>query len=97
MKMLITYDVNVTTPAGVKRLRHISKACLDYGLRVQNSVFECEITSEQWVNLKAILQSIYDPELDSLRFYHLGSKWKGKIEHYGTKKTPDIFRDGLIL
>lgn len=95
--MLITYDVNVTTPAGIKRLRQISKVCLDYGLRVQNSVFECEISPEQWVNLKATLQKIYDPELDSLRFYHLGSKWRGKIEHYGAKKTPDIFRDGLIL
>jgi CRISPR-associated protein Cas2 len=97
MVILITYDVNVTSTTGCKRLRGISKTCLDYGLRVQNSVFECEITPAQWVVLKARLQEIYDPKVDSLRFYYLGSKWKQKVEHYGAKQVPDILRDSLIL
>ncbi|MGH8558810.1 MAG: CRISPR-associated endonuclease Cas2 [Methylococcales bacterium] len=59
-------------------------------LRAQYSVFECEISSEQWVNLKATLLKIYDVETDSLRFYHLGSKWKRKIEHHGAKPTPRL-------
>lgn len=95
--MLITYDVNVETATGRKRLRHISKTCLDFGIRVQFSVFECEISPEQWVRLKAALLNIYDPETDSLRFYHLGSKWKGKVEHHGAKPSPDLLRDPLIL
>jgi len=97
MLMLITYDVNVETAAGRKRLRHISKTCLDYGLRVQYSVFECEITPEQWVELKAKLLGIFDSETDSLRFYHLGSKWKQKVEHFGAKPSPDVLRDPIIL
>ncbi|MGH8475023.1 MAG: CRISPR-associated endonuclease Cas2 [Methylococcales bacterium] len=97
MLMLITYDVNVETAAGRKRLRHISKACLDYGIRVQYSVFECEINPEQWVNLKAKLLDIYNAETDSLRFYHLGSNWKRKVEHHGAKPSPDLLRDPLIL
>ena len=97
MLILITYDVNLTAEQGAKRLRQISKTCLDYGIRVQYSVFECEITPAQWVELKEALLSIYDPDKDSLRFYHLGSKWKRKVEHYGAKKTPDVLRDTLIV
>ena len=97
MLVLITYDVKLTTETGQKRLRQISKTCLDYGLRVQYSVFECEITPAQWVELKGALLDIFDPGVDSLRFYHLGAKWKRKVEHHGAKETPDILRDTLIL
>ena len=97
MMMLITYDISTCESAGVKRLQKISKACLDYGIRVQNSVFECEVDPTQWVNLKANLLKIYEKNQDSLRFYKLGSNWKSKVEHYGVKETPDIFRDTLII
>ncbi len=97
MLVLITYDVSLTTEQGKKRLRKISKTCVDFGIRVQYSVFECEITPAQWAVLKETLLSIYDPENDSLRFYHLGAKWKRKVEHYGAKKTLDMLRDSLIL
>ena len=97
MLVLITYDVNVTGSGGSRRLRHISKLCKDSGIRVQYSVFECEIDPAQWVNLKSALLESYDPELDSLRFYYLGSNWKRKVEHHGTKQIPDVLRDPLIL
>ena len=97
MLVLITYDVKLTTEQGANRLRHISKTCLDFGIRVQYSVFECEITPAQWVELKEALLNIYDPDNDSLRFYHLGSKWKRKVEHFGAKGTPDMLRDTLIV
>ncbi|MFT9057624.1 MAG: CRISPR-associated endonuclease Cas2, partial [Ethanoligenens sp.] len=41
MLVLITYDVNTETSAAKKRLRKVAKTCVDYGQRVQNSVFEC--------------------------------------------------------
>jgi CRISPR-associated protein Cas2 len=97
MLVLITYDVSVLTKAGQRRLRNIAKICLDYGMRVQNSVFECEVTPDQWVRLKTELTNIYDSNEDSLRFYMLGSKGRQKIEHLGTKITPDPIRDALIL
>lgn len=97
MLVLITYDVSVLTKAGQRRLRNISKTCLDYGMRVQNSVFECEVTPDQFVKLKSELINIYDPKEDSVRFYMLGSKGRQKIEHLGTKVTPDPMRDALIL
>ena len=97
MLVLITYDVSVVSDGGQKRLRNIAKACLDYGMRVQNSVFECEVTPAELVCLKHKLETIFDPEEDSLRFYHLGKKGRQKVEHLGAKAVPDSIRDPLII
>lgn len=97
MLVLVTYDVNVTTRAGQKRLRHIAKACLDYGVRVQNSVFECEVNPAQWVQFKAELLDIYDPEQDSLRFYMLGARGAEKVEHCGAKPVENPVHGSLIF
>ncbi len=97
MLVLITYDVNVVSEGGQKRLRHISKSCLDYGMRVQNSVFECEVSPAQFVVLKDQLLRIIDPEKDSLRFYMLGKKGRQKVEHIGAKAVADPASDALII
>ena len=96
MLVLVTYDVNTGTRAGRKRLRRIATACLDYGQRVQYSIFECEVASAHWISLRARLLSEYDEAEDSLRFYFLGNNWKRRIEHYGTKPATD-FDDALII
>lgn len=97
MLVLITYDVSVVTADGRRRLRNIAKACVDYGTRVQNSVFECELTPAQYVELKAELLDIYDSDEDSLRFYHLGKKGREKVEHHGAKAVADPHAATLIL
>jgi CRISPR-associated protein Cas2 len=97
MLVLITYDVSVTTDGGQRRLRRIAKTCLDYGMRVQNSVFECEVTPAQFITLRNDLLDIFDPEEDSLRFYMLGKKGRQKIEHVGAKAVSDPVNDALIL
>ncbi len=97
MLVLITYDVSVLTSEGRRRLRHIAKVCLDHGMRVQNSVFECEVDPSQWVACKDQLLEIYEPQEDSLRFYMLGSKGRGKIEHYGAKVGLDISKDAIVI
>ena len=86
MLMLITYDVNTETAAGKTRLRKVAKQCVNYGRRVQNSVFECILDNAQCVMLKALLTDIIDPEVDSLRFYYLGNKYQTKIEHVGVDR-----------
>ncbi len=90
MMVLVSYDVSTKTPAGVRRLRKIAEICLDYGLRVQNSVFECNVDPAQWEILKDQLLSMYDTESDSLRFYFLGSNWKRRVEHHGISGIADI-------
>ncbi|MCP4235338.1 MAG: CRISPR-associated endonuclease Cas2 [Aestuariibacter sp.] len=97
MLVLITYDVSVITAAGRKRLRNIAKICLDYGMRVQNSVFECEVDPAQLVNLKKQLTDTFEPKEDSLRFYYLGKKGRRKVEHLGAKSVADVLHDPLIL
>ena len=87
MLVLITYDVNTQDAAGRTRLRKIAKQCVNYGQRVQNSVFECLLDSAQCRSLQHVLCGIMDPEKDSLRFYYLGKKYENKIEHFGTKST----------
>jgi len=97
MLILVTYDVSVTTAKGQRRLRHIAKTCLDYGVRVQNSVFECEVEPAQFTLLKNELLDIYDPEEDSLRFYSLGKRGRQRVEHFGARPVEDPVRDPLIL
>ena len=86
MLVLITYDVNTETSAGRTRLRKVAKQCMNYGRRVQNSVFECVLDQSQCVTLKAILTDIIDEEVDSLRFYYLGNKYQTKVEHIGVDR-----------
>lgn len=87
MLVLITYDVNTQDAQGRKRLRQIAKQCVNYGQRVQCSVFECLLDAAQCRMLQAKLCSIMDAEKDSLRFYYLGNKYESKIEHFGAKQT----------
>lgn len=89
MLVLITYDVNTENAAGRKRLRQIAKQCVNYGQRVQNSVFECKLDAAQCRALQAKLCAIMDPEYDSLRFYNLGNSYSGRVEHFGTKAGYD--------
>ena len=87
MLVLITYDVNTGDAAGRKRLRQIARQCVNYGQRVQNSVFECMLDTAQCKLLQAKLLSIMDQEKDSLRFYYLGKRYENKLEHFGAKQT----------
>ena len=85
--ILITYDVSTQDAAGRKRLRKVAKECVNYGQRVQNSVFECVLDSSQLLIVKDKLLSMIDPKQDSLRFYNLGNKYQRKVEHFGVKAS----------
>lgn len=87
--VLVTYDVCTEDIKGKKRLRKVAKQCQNYGQRVQNSVFECLVNPVQFAQLKNILEDIIDPNVDSLRYYFLGSNWKRRVEHVGLKPTYD--------
>lgn len=86
MLVLITYDVNTENAAGKTRLRKVAKQCVNYGRRVQNSVFECILDNAQCLMLKSILSDIIDEDKDSLRFYYLGNNYKTKVEHMGVER-----------
>lgn len=90
MLVLITYDVSTQTPEGRKRLRKVAKECVNYGTRVQNSVFECILDATQFRQVQHKLENLIDKEKDSLRFYTLGNNYKSKVEHIGAKPTFDV-------
>lgn len=90
MMVLVSYDVSLADAAGVRRLRRVSKACKDFGQRVQFSVFECIVDPAQWAMLKARLLGEIDAEQDSLRFYFLGANWQKRVEHVGAKPSVDL-------
>lgn len=96
MFVLITYDINITSPHGAKRLRNVARACIDYGKRVQNSVFECIVTEAQFIKLKNQLNGIIDSSQDSIRFYILGKNWNRKVESLGKNIEID-FTGELII
>ncbi|AIM17222.1 CRISPR-associated endonuclease Cas2 [Neobacillus sedimentimangrovi] len=90
MLVLITYDVSTVSSGGKKRLRKVAKECQNYGQRVQNSVFECNLDASQFAALKFKLADIIDKNQDSLRFYQLGKNYKTKVEHIGIKESIDL-------
>ena len=96
MYILITYDVDTTTKAGERRLRKVAKECVNYGQRVQNSVFECLLTEAQFVTLKASLSAIINDTSDSICFYFLGKNWQRRIERIGKQISYDP-TDALII
>lgn len=90
MLYLISYDVSTQTAHGRARLRRVAKACENYGVRVQNSVFECAMDYSVYVQLRGKLTKLINPEEDSLRIYPLGKNGREKIVHIGKERGFDV-------
>jgi CRISPR-associated protein Cas2 len=95
MYILVAYDVATSTPDGARRLRRVAKICLDYGQRVQNSVFECKLDPARYVQFKDRLLHEINLKNDSIRIYHLGNNWQKRVEHFG--KNDDYNVEGTLL
>ena len=93
--VLVTYDVNTESKAGRARLRKIARECLNYGQRVQHSVFECVVDPAQLKVLQFRLESIMNKEVDSIRYYNLGQEWQTRVVHVGAKPSLDI--EGTLM
>ena len=90
MLIIVTYDVgSIEEKNGKARLKKVAKTCMNYGQRVQNSVFECYVDNCQYLLLKTELLKIIDEKKDSIRFYNLGNKYANRIEDYGCKEKYD--------
>ena len=96
MFILIAYDVSTTDRAGQRRLRQVARACKDYGVRVQKSLFECQLGRTEWAALRSRLLKVIDPKQDSLRFYFLDEDAKDNAEHHGVGEPVDL-SEPLVL
>lgn len=95
MMVIVSYDVSTVSKSGKTRLRKVAKECQNYGQRVQNSVFEIDVDYGTFLKVKDKLLKLIDVNVDSLRFYYLGSNWKRRVEHFGAKQTYDV--EGTII
>lgn len=87
MLVIVTYDVETKTRAGITRLRRVARICVNKGQRVQNSVFECNVDNSEYVKMKLELSDVIDKEHDSIRFYQIGNKWEHKVESLGRDES----------
>src|SRR6056297_1515430 len=97
MMVLVSYDVSTVDRIGRRRLRRVAKKCEDYGVRVQNSVFECCLDPAKWTVLKKYLLEIFNENEDSLRFYYMGKNWEKRVEHHGSKENINVEKDTIII
>jgi len=81
MLVIVSYDI-----IDDKKRTKLAKKLLDYGIRVQYSVFECDLTNEQIKEMKAKALEFVDPEEDSLRIYRICQTCNKRIESFGIKK-----------
>jgi CRISPR-associated protein Cas2 len=96
MEILVTYDVATDTPEGQRRLRQVAGVCLDFGQRVQKSVFECSLSDMQYEKMKQRLLKRIDEKEDSLRIYRLQTPKERFIECFGVERGVD-FQGPLVV
>ncbi len=96
MFIVLAYDVNTASEYGQRRLRKVAKLCENYGVRVQNSVFELEINLSQLAIITNRLEQIIDMEKDSVRFYRISGNWENKVTILGRKQMVEL-KDAFII
>lgn len=94
--VLVTYDVSTLTKAGRRRLRRVAKTCLNYGQRVQMSVFECKVDVTQYELLQQQLIEEIDDQEDSLRIYRILEPLEKNVLEFGKFSATD-FEETLIV
>jgi CRISPR-associated protein Cas2 len=90
LSIIIAGRIRVGPEPCASALRVEGAPCLDFGQRVQLSVFECPVEPAQWAALKCRLIKEIAPKTDSLRFYYLGARWRRRVEHVGAKPNLDL-------
>ena len=87
MLVVIVYDISTAEAGGQKRLRKVARLCRDWGISVQDSVYECELDASQYRSLKEKLGGLIQPDRDSIRFYLLGNRFQRRIETLGRERV----------
>ncbi|MCL6633314.1 MAG: CRISPR-associated endonuclease Cas2 [Alicyclobacillus herbarius] len=96
MNLLIAYDISTETKQGQKRLRRVAKVCLNYGQRVQHSVFECQLDELAFSKLVQSLSEIVHPTEDNIRIYRVTDLSRGSVINLGRIVGID-YKDPIVL
>jgi CRISPR-associated protein Cas2 len=95
MRILVCYDVETVTKDGARRLRKAARACVDFGQRVQKSLFECSVDEAQLEALRRRLLAVIDTAKDRLRIYRLPADLESNREIHGVNTDVDF--DGPLV
>lgn len=96
MLVLVAYDVATESKAGRRRLRRVAKVCLNYGQRVQLSLFECRVNAIQFEAMQRELLEEIDSDEDNLRIYRLPENYQQYVQEHGKFRATD-FEQPLII
>lgn len=91
MRIVVSYDISDD-----RRRNKISKELLNWGIRVQYSVFECELEPQHIERMKKRLLRFIEKE-DSLRIYYLCSGCSTRTESYGKKNIEIEYEDVVFV
>ena len=78
MLRLIVYDI-----ANPRRLAKVARICEDYGLRVEYSVFECNLNEELFARFWKKLEAVVQPTEDRLIAYRICMSCAERIQSIG--------------
>lgn len=84
MLVIVAYDITDS-----KRLSRVAKFCLDFGLRVQYSMFECQLPQAEFDRLWKGLKDLIDPENDRIVAYRVCASCAKEVLKAGTMVRPD--------
>jgi CRISPR-associated protein Cas2 len=89
MLYLVCYDISDD------KIRYqVSERLLDFGARIQESVFECLLDGEQYERMVAALDRIRLDELDKVRIYKVCANCVEAVKIYGpgeVSRDPDFY------
>lgn len=91
MDVLVVYDIATDKKADAKRLRSVAKVCEGYGVRVQDSVFECRLSEVTKAELWYALSEIIDHDRDAVYLYRFAGSVSSARETLGlpTARNPE--------
>ncbi|RMG61041.1 MAG: CRISPR-associated endonuclease Cas2 [Deltaproteobacteria bacterium] len=90
--VVVSYDVSDD-----RKRRKLAKFLLDYGKRVQKSVFEVVASRKSVEKMKRRARKFIDEETDSIRYYTLCGRCVVAVEHYGAGPPPEEEEDLIVV
>lgn len=72
---VVAYDISDDR----RRLR-LFKTLKRYGMAVQESIFECHLTTDQFIRMRIDVEKVIDPQVDQVRYYDLCVKCSARIQ-----------------
>ena len=83
MLYVVSYDIQED-----KKRTRVAKILLDYGTRVQLSVFECNLDDDLFKKMTLRVSKVVSED-DSVRIYSICSKCKATVKIFGSGKLTE--------